>query len=191
MAPTRRQAQAQAAAAAGATRAAGGAEEAKVEAVEETSALHGGQTVEQTLTAQLKAMSAKVERLDQQLAAAKDDLKNGAGGKQPKDYSNYICNHCKKKGHIKQHCPQLKNNGKQDGNKWAAPKDGEPQEKVVDGVKRFYCSKCKKGKGFWNTSHVTAQHRNRPPQTETPPPASGNVGAVDQDLLGFCQFISS
>jgi hypothetical protein len=43
--------------------------------------------------------------------------------------------------------------------KWAAPKDGEPTEKMIDGVKHYYCAKCRRGKGKWNKNHTTEQHQ--------------------------------
>ena len=58
------------------------------------------------MLAQMKAMQATVNNLKQQLKAKTD---NG-GGDKPQGEEQRTCHHCKKKGHLKKNCPDLKNN---------------------------------------------------------------------------------
>lgn len=74
-------------------------------------------------------------------------------------------------GHRKGHCPDtdktpVKTNPAGsttpgDGGKWHKPMSGEPAEKEIDDVKHFYCTKCCNGKGAWNKTHETADHKNK------------------------------
>ena len=132
----------------------------------------------------LQSLSAKVANLDQALKA-----KPGGGGKEGSDKKELKCFTCGKPGHTKKTCPDCnKGNGTPGGGspppkkkkpfKWAAPKDGEPQEKEIDGKPHKYCAKCKNGRGFWTSGaqmHGTAEHKNRP---DGKPAAGGHVAAV-------------
>ena len=51
--------------------------------------------------------------------------------------------------------------GGSDKGKWAPPKSGESEKKTIDGKERFWCSKCREGKGMWNLTHVTSNHKTK------------------------------
>jgi len=100
------------------------------------------------------------------------------------------CHHCKKPGHWKNECPDLKSNkgqsggdsggagtggGKQQGRgadgkggsggwRTTPPKAGEPETKMVNGRKFDYCLKCKR----WTTTHNTATHTGKPADGKKP-----------------------
>ena len=65
--------------------------------------------------------------------------------------------------------------------KWAKPKAGESEKKKVDGVEMFCCSKCKGGKGFWNKTHVTADHKSEDALKADGGGAAAKVSEVDDD----------
>jgi hypothetical protein len=44
------------------------------------------------------------------------------------------------------------------GSKWAAPKDGEPHTKTINGKTMKWCAKCRDGKGRWTKTHHTNGH---------------------------------
>ena len=83
------------------------------------------------------------------------------------------CHHCKKPGHWKNECPDLKGkggglpgggggggkaqgrtDGKGGGWRTTPPKSGEPETKMVNGRKFDWCLKCKR----WTTTHNTNTH---------------------------------
>jgi hypothetical protein len=157
---------------------------------------------EKALVSKIQALTAQVANLKQNLTSKQG---NGSG-----DGSKRKCNYCGKDGHTEPFCRKKKkdqkgtgNNGGADtngnkggnnggtsssnGNKWDKPKDGEPHEKEIDGVKHFYCSKCKNGKGRWNKTHTTDNHKT-PDQLNA---ASGgtsptaNLGALAAEHQGL------
>ena len=58
-----------------------------------------------------------------------------------------------------------------------AAKDGEPHTKEIDGKKLMWCSKCRQGKGHWNSTHLTKEHVVGFKKQKAE--ASGNVHQVD------------
>ena len=127
------------------------------------------QSKEQALVGQVKALQAKLDWMDQQL---KQKPTRSIGGndddsKKPKGK----CWHCGG-DHFKKDCPELKNKTPKQANppppakdsapgKWAPPKDGEPHEKMIGDVKRFWCKKCRNGRGCWTTTHLTSGHKSK------------------------------
>jgi hypothetical protein len=120
----------------------------------------------------LTKLSAQVAMLNQKLRAMTANPKADTGT--PGTEEGIHCFACGKPGYTKKNCPACKAkheaNAAQNGNanatppsgsagKWAAPKDGEPTEKMIDGVKYYYCGKCRRGKGKWNKNHTTEQHQ--------------------------------
>ena len=119
---------------------------------------------ENAMVAQLKAMTAKLNKVEQQLklkdAAGGDKGKgggspgsdNGGGGKGKRK-----CFKCGSEDHLAKDCPKPK--GKDPGKqRLPPPKNGEPHTKEVNGKTLMWCSKCWKGKGSWNRSHLTKDH---------------------------------
>ncbi len=143
-------------------------------------------------------LTARVAQLDQQLKAKGNNNGNNNGNGDKKGNGNGLkCFKCGKPGFTKKTCPDCNkdSNGK-DGTKqpgkWAAPKDGEPTEKMIDGVLMKYCAKCRRGKGRWTNDHTTAEHKsgflkdNKKSDSDGDKPA-GNVASLpigtSQDLF--------
>ena len=118
------------------------------------------QSKEQALVGQVKALQAKLDKMDQQLKQKPTPV---GGGRDDGAKRKIVCWHCDE-DHPKRLCPNLdkppvnpraggsdnnNNDGNKDGpkGKWAKPKDGEPHEKMINGSKWFYCTKCRGGKG--------------------------------------------
>jgi hypothetical protein len=53
---------------------------------------------------------------------------------------------------------KLKNKVQSSNRATGAPKEEENEERTVNGVKWYYCSKCWSGR-HWNTTHKTEQHK--------------------------------
>ena len=130
----------------------------------------GSASPETALHATIKQLNAKVAKLDQQLKS-KDGSGGGTGGGSgggngDRGGSKRKCFRCGSTDHLANNCPKPPPNdsGNKDTpapgtGKWAAPKDGEPHKKKIDGVDFFWCAKCRKGKGKWNKNHTTEQHQ--------------------------------
>jgi hypothetical protein len=127
---------------------------------------------EPSQAAMLTKLTAQVATLNQKLRATTATPKADTGT--PGTKEGLHCFACGKPGYTKKNCPACKAkreaNAAQNGNanatpptgsagKWVAPKDGEPTEKMIDGVKYYYCAKCRRGKGKWNKNHTTEQHQ--------------------------------
>lgn len=144
---------------------------------------------EEALLSQVKALKAQVAKMDQSLKSKA----GGDGGKSSGDTSGQSkrkCFICDSTDHLKKDCPQKKSGGGGGNNqspstgKWAKPKDGEPHEKTVDGVKKFWCSKCGDGKGRWNNTHKTDAHKTKEELADSRAAGTpaGNLASVDQSL---------
>ena len=147
------------------------------------------QSKEQALVGQVKALQAKLDKMDQALKA-----KPAPTGGGPKDGEKKVqCWHCQG-NHLKRDCPNKdkppvrdnKGGPPADPSKFAKPKPGEPTEKMIDGVKHFFCAKCRRGKGGWTKTHSTAEHKTREPKdAATPPAPAANLASTSsfaQDL---------
>jgi hypothetical protein len=149
---------------------------------------------EEALLSQVKALKAQVAKMDQSLKSkAGND-----GGKSSGDTSGKSkrkCFICDSPDHLKKDCPQKKsgdgggskgnNQSSSAGNgKWAKPKDGEPHEKMFDGVKKFWCSKCGDGKGRWNNTHKTEAHKTKEELAASKSSGTtvGNLACANQTL---------
>ena len=152
-----------------------------------------------TAQAMLSKLSAQVASLNQQLKAKTTAAAPNANGEK----KELKCFECGKPGYTKRNCPDCKakrsaaGNGNPGGNptrpangdgKWAAPKDGEPTEKTVDGVLHKWCAKCRKGKGRWTKNHSTAEHKEgffkeQKPSTDGAAAAKLAQGPFSQDLF--------
>ena len=120
---------------------------------------------ESAMTAALKKLDAKVSQLDQKLTAKSPEGKKSEGkhcyGCGKKNYTKKTCPNCSKKKDEKDKDKDKKDTD--DNKKFAPPKDGEPTEKMIDGVLHKYCSKCYRGKGRWtkgDNAHKTDEHRS-------------------------------
>ena len=120
---------------------------------------------EATMLATISQLSAKVAQLDQQLKQTKPepkkDVKCYECGKP--GFTKRTCPDCKKKREASTPAPAPAPSPAPAGNagKWAKPKDGEPQEKMIDGKLHKFCRKCNRGKGRWvsgDNAHLTADH---------------------------------
>ena len=137
------------------------------------------------MVAKLNALQAK---LDKALQAKPQEGKKGKG-------KGDGCWKCGKKDHLKKDCPEGKGNqgnsggqgngnGSQNGSgKWAKPKDGEPHEKMVNGVKKHWCEKCGNG-GRWNNTHKTAQHVSKAERDAAGDSPSANLAATTLHSTG-------
>ena len=90
---------------------------------------------ETALLTQLKALTGKVDKLDQQLKM-RDKQDNDKEASNP---------------------PASESDRKK---KWLPPKDGEPKTKTMFNKTWHWCSKCNNGKGRWNRSHLTEAHKD-------------------------------
>jgi hypothetical protein len=118
---------------------------------------------------------------------------SNGGGNSKKTFPGKTCHGCGAKDMIKPRCPTCSNKGKGKSSKttgtngggsstkWAAPKDGEPHTKEIDGKKLMWCAKCRQGKGFWNDSHLTKDHVVGFKKSKGE--ASGNVHEFDLSKL--------
>ena len=140
--------------------------------------------------------------MDQQLKQKPTPV---GGGRDDGAKRKIVCWHCGE-DHPKRLCPNLdkppvnpraggsNNNNNSDGNKdgskgkWAKPKDGEPHEKMINGSKWFYCTKCRGGKGGWTKNHTTATHKSKE-QLEAEKKSSGPSAALASSA--YCQEIHS
>ena len=143
------------------------------------------------MISKLTSAVAKIDqKLDQQLKPKGNDDSD-----KKKDLKCYGCN---KPGFTKKTCPDCNkgkkgdDKGKNDGGKWAPPKDGEPHEKMIDGVKMFYCEKCRRGKGRWTKDHGTDKHQVgflKDKKDETPAGTAKLAEAPIQDIFsGWANF---
>ena len=159
------------------------------------------QSKEQALVGQVKALQAKLDKMDQQLKQKPTPV---GGGRDDGAKRKIVCWHCGE-DHPKRLCPNLdkppvnpraggSNNNNNDGNKdgpkgkWAKPKDGEPHEKMINGSKWFHCTKCRGGKGGWTKNHTTATHKSKE-QLEAEKKSSGPSAALASSA--YCQEIHS
>ena len=170
---------------------------------------------EQALMNKVSSLEARLANVDQKLS-----LTNGNGGSNgsnkapnPK-HKDLTCHNCGEKGHISPNCPKKKSSGSSNnsnnssngsGNsnnrnnnnnaatgKWAPPKEGEPLEKMIDGVLMHYCKDCGHGKGRW-TNHKTEDHvpgylrkKKNAEGANTaslPPAAAAHLAAGNQQLM--------
>ena len=131
------------------------------------------QTQEQALVAKVKALTSKLEEVSQSLKSKQTGGGGTNAGTGKKAGPCWICGgpH-KKKDHPKdggsnnnggggsQQPPQNGNDSdkKTGPRSWPAPKEGDSQTKTWEGKQFFFCQKCQKGKGAWNTTHLTAAH---------------------------------
>ena len=152
--------------------------------------------------AMLSKLSAQVASLNQQLKA-KSPASNGSGngnGNGSNQNKELKCFKCGKPGFTKKTCPDCNpnrdasnnngnnnsggGNGNSSGGKWAAPKDGEPTQKTVNGVLFKWCQKCRGGKGHWNKTHSTDEHKEnffKDKKKEDGEP-SAKLASCDQEL---------
>ena len=150
------------------------------------------QSKEQALVGQVKALQAKLDKMDQALKAKPTPV---GGGHNDANAKKIKCWHCQKEGHPKRDCPdkdkpavRASPSGSPSpggGGKWQKPKPGEPTEKEIDGVKHFYCTKCRGGKGGWNKTHKTADHKSkaeREAESASTPTANLASTALCQDV---------
>ena len=125
---------------------------------------------DKAMVGQMRAFQSKLSKLDQAINQKTNGGGDGGSGGKPgggkKPISCWDCNG----PHMRKDCPGLKSKGDDSsGNppppqatgKWAAPKPGEPHEKEIDGVKKKWCSKCRKGRGKWNKDHFTKDHKTK------------------------------
>ena len=154
---------------------------------------------EQALVSQLKALQAKLDKMDQQLKAKPAEATPNGGTQRER-----ACFNCGDKNHLAKDCPNKgKNGGSNNGNqgkgepgnggnsggsgKWARPKDGEKHEKEFDGVLMHWCGKCRDGRGRWNKTHKTAGHKTKEElAAEKAAKATAKVAALD-----ICQELHS
>ena len=101
------------------------------------------------MKAQLKAMNSRLEAVSQELKAAKDGKPSGAGIATGSGNKEGKCWTCGKEGHVKKDCPDRRKKTDNDGDKtpadadkWAAPKPGEPLERMINGKLFKYCATC-------------------------------------------------
>ncbi len=155
---------------------------------------------EKAFTNQVKALQAKLEKMDQQLKAAQGSNNpaptGGGRGKwaPPKDgqsekkiingEEHCYCRKCKggkgfwTKGEDKHVTSQHKDKPKGGPGKWNPPKEGEPKEKMIDGVKMYYCKTCNKGKGRWNKTHPTSDHKTKEQLDAAKEAGGGHMAAL-------------
>ena len=148
---------------------------------------------EQALVGQLKGLTAKVDQMTQQLKQKstsppppkKTEPGEGGGGSGKKK----CCWNCGSEDHVKKDCPKLKEKKENNSEKWAAPKDGEPHKRTIEGKERHWCQKCNGGKGRWTLNHNTSQHKAdfQKQKKDQGGDGSGNlhclpVGVLDQTL---------
>ena len=163
---------------------------------------------EQALLGQVKALQAKLDKMDQQLKAAPTPV----GGNRPAGRGNNnnnnnnnnrrSCWHCGGTDHIRRNCPNKDQppannqgggagNRNQTANKFPKPKPGEPLEKTVDGVKCYYCSKCRKGEGSWNKTHKTGEHKTKAERDAEKAAQDAPAPAANLASSDICQEIHS
>ena len=147
---------------------------------------------EDAMMAQLKAMTAKVDKITNQLKGKPTPAETTQGGGGSGRARR--CFKCGSLDHIKKDCPKESNpDGKNEGgggnnckNKWPPPKDGEPHQKTVNGKTWKWCQKCANGQGRWNLTHKTAAHkdgfRREQNQKKKDEAAAGNEAAGDGHL---------
>ena len=75
--------------------------------------------------------------------------------------------------------------------KWAAPKDGESHEKMIDGAKRLWCSKCRGGKGMWTKHHKTAGHKTKEQMTAEKASDGNGTPTAAVAMVDACQELHS
>jgi hypothetical protein len=151
-----------------------------------------GASESQALKAEIKALNAKLETVNQELKAVKNPTGASSGQADSGPSGNgkdrkAKCWNCGSEDHMKKNCPE-KNKDKQNQTSglWAAPKDGEPQEKVINGKTFKWCAKCswRGRKGKWTVSHGTADHKDKSAAT----PAAANLCCMpvaNQELLSL------
>jgi hypothetical protein len=142
------------------------------------------------------AMMAKLtdieKKVSQVLTPQKAQTAEGAKGKGGKKFK---CFRCGKEGHGIKECPENEKDTKdkpkkessEDDWKFKCPTDGT-KEKTVDGAKYFWCGKCRKGKGAWNKTHGSAEHKNGFIKNKKKEGDSGGAGGTGLSA-NFCQAI--
>ena len=101
------------------------------------------------LIAQMAAMTAKLNGVEQQLKAkaATPPAAPGGGGCRG-------CYNCGAPDHVKSQCPHQRPVDP----KWNAPQPGEPTSKMIDDKMFHWCPKCGRGKGRWSSTHKASEH---------------------------------
>ena len=114
---------------------------------------------ETALLNQLKALTGKVDKLDQQLKMkGTPDPKDNDGGKGGNGNGKGKSRRGKQDKDKETPTPPPSDADKQ--KKWLPPKDGEPKTKTMFNKTWHWCAKCNKGKGRWNRSHLTEAHKD-------------------------------
>lgn len=148
----------------------------------------------------LQQLTAKVAKLDQNLKPKASGHANGkadGGNKELRcfnkgcgkiGYTRHNCPDCNKPGSNRRNNGSGSGNGNGDGKNMDKPKDGEPTEKMVDGVKYFYCPKCRRGKGGWNKTHKASEHKDgylRDQKNKDSAGSNGSEGTPAATLAGL------
>ena len=109
--------------------------------------------------AQLAAMQSKLDKVTNQLSRVNQQLEQKPdNGNNNSNKDKDKCATCGGSHATNQHDAVMK---KKAANKikYAAPKQGEPHTKEIDGRTMHYCSKCSNGNGRW-TGHLTKDHKD-------------------------------
>jgi hypothetical protein len=159
-------------------------------------------------TAEIKRIAkleALVGQLRSQIAGQTSSTSSGSSSSSDsvKSFPGKTCHGCGAQDMIRPHCPVCKGTSKDKGKgktsnsssssnpapgKWAAPKKGESEIRVIDGVTRKYCAKCRGGKGFWTKNHVTSEHQDDfKSKTQT----EANVAAVSSKTVSFAEPLTT
>jgi len=152
---------------------------------------------EQAMISEMKAMSAQIKRLESQKPAASGSAAKTAPAANGEQKKKGTCWNCGAEDHIRPNCPHPKkakgqggsggsSGGDSDGSlpkHHTPPKAGESHERTVNGKKKFWCASCRDGKGLWNNTHKTADHKSKEQlKAENPPAARVASTDVCQEL---------